>query len=68
MPTLTGIPRLFDALIDAIISRRDEIEAEQALKKRDSVMLSSNTPAWSVQADQEAAAEKARSGWSCCST
>lgn len=64
-----GIQNLFEHLISAIITRKDSIEQENELKKRDSVFLSSvSTPAWSAQADEEEAREKAqRSGsWSCC--
>lgn len=64
-----GIQNLFEHLISAIIVRKDIIEKENELKKRDSVFLSSvSTPAWSAQADEEEAREKAqRSGsWSCC--
>ena len=62
-----------DVLIDAIIAKKDQIERENELKKRDSVLLSStSTPVWAAQADQEEAREKARaasgSSWSCCST
>lgn len=66
-----GIQSLFDSLIAAIIERRDTIEHENELKKRDSVFLSSsNTPTWSAQAEEEEAREKARAsgGWSCCSS
>ena len=65
-----GIQSLFDHLITAIIQRKDRIERENELKKRDSVMLSAvPTPAWSAQADEEEAREKAElqtKGWSCC--
>jgi small GTP-binding protein len=65
-----GIQNLFDSLISVIISRKDRIERENELKKRDSVFLSSvSTPTWSAQAEEEEAREKAaRSGsWnSCC--
>ncbi|KAF8974735.1 P-loop containing nucleoside triphosphate hydrolase protein [Flammula alnicola] len=64
-----GIQNLFEHLISAIIVRKDVIEKENELKKRDSVFLSSvSTPTWSAQADEEEAREKAqRSGsWSCC--
>ncbi|KAF8075997.1 P-loop containing nucleoside triphosphate hydrolase protein [Lyophyllum atratum] len=65
-----GIQSLFEHLISAIISRKDVIEKENELKKRDSVFLSNvNTPAWAAQAEEEEAREKAarRSGsWSCC--
>ena len=69
----TGIQQLFGSLIDAIIAKKDQIERENELKKRDSVLLSStSTPVWAAQADQEEAREKARaasgSSWSCCST
>ncbi|KAL4081998.1 P-loop containing nucleoside triphosphate hydrolase protein [Scleroderma yunnanense] len=66
-----GIQSLFDSLIAAIIERRDTIEHENELKKRDSVFLSStSTPAWTAQAEEEEAREKARAsgGWSCCSS
>jgi len=67
----TGIETLFESLINAIIERKDIIEHENELKKRDSVFLSSvSTPAWAAQAEEEEAREKARSisGWSCCSS
>jgi len=67
----TGIQHLFDHLISAIILRKDIIEEENELKKRDSVFLSSvSTPAWSAQAEEEearveAAGRSVGSG-SCC--
>jgi len=65
-----GIHSLFDHLITAIIQRKDVIEKENELKKRDSVFLSSvATPTWSAQAEEEEAREKAKNssnGWSCC--
>ncbi|KAJ7774192.1 P-loop containing nucleoside triphosphate hydrolase protein, partial [Mycena maculata] len=67
-----GIQNLFDHLISAIIVRKDRIEAENELKKRDSVFLTSvAAPAWSAQAEEEEAREKAERersarGWSCC--
>ncbi|KAK7470986.1 hypothetical protein VKT23_002400 [Stygiomarasmius scandens] len=66
-----GIQNLFDHLISAIIERKDVIENENELKKRDSVFLSSvATPTWSAQAEEEEAREKAAArssnGWSCC--
>ncbi|KAJ7162556.1 P-loop containing nucleoside triphosphate hydrolase protein [Mycena crocata] len=68
-----GIQNLFDHLISAIIVRKDRIEAENALKKRDSVFLSAvAAPAWSAQAEEEEAREKAERertrGWTsaCC--
>jgi len=64
-----GIHNLFEHLISAIIVRKDIIEQENELKKRDSVFLSSvSTPDWSPQADEEEAREKARrsGAWSCC--
>ncbi|KAH9943371.1 P-loop containing nucleoside triphosphate hydrolase protein [Epithele typhae] len=68
-----GIQHLFDCLIDAIIQKKDMIEQENEIKRRDSVFLSSSsTPVWAAQADQEEAREKAQkatgSSWSCCST
>jgi hypothetical protein len=66
---LLGIHNLFEHLISAIIVRKDIIEQENELKKRDSVFLSSvSTPDWSPQADEEEAREKARhsGAWSCC--
>ncbi|KAK7060201.1 hypothetical protein VNI00_000966 [Paramarasmius palmivorus] len=70
--TEPGIAHLFDHLIKAIIERRDVIETENELKKRDSVFLSATpTPTWAAQAEEEEAREKkeaARGGWSssCC--
>lgn len=68
-----GIQHLFDSLIAAIIEKKDKIERENEIKRRDSVLLSSSaTPVWAAQADQEEAREKARaaasSSWSCCQT
>ncbi|KIK65616.1 hypothetical protein GYMLUDRAFT_39108 [Collybiopsis luxurians FD-317 M1] len=66
-----GIRTLFDHLISAIIQRKDVIEKENEIKKRDSVYLSSvATPTWSAQAEEEEAREKAKNsstGWNCCS-
>ncbi|KAF5363740.1 hypothetical protein D9756_000601 [Leucocoprinus leucothites] len=66
-----GIQSLFDHLLSAIILRKDVIEQENELRKRDSVLLSNvSTPTWSAQADEEEARQKAqqqRSGsWNCC--
>ncbi|KAJ3880604.1 P-loop containing nucleoside triphosphate hydrolase protein [Lentinula edodes] len=65
-----GIYTLFDHLITAIIQRKDVIEKENEMKKRDSVFLSSvATPTWSAQAEEEEARQKAKNsstGWSCC--
>jgi len=66
-----GIQNLFDHLIAAIIVRKDRIEKENELKKRDSVFLApAMAPAWSAQAAEEEAREKAERerarGWSCC--
>ncbi|EMD40669.1 hypothetical protein CERSUDRAFT_111251 [Gelatoporia subvermispora B] len=68
-----GIQHLFDSLIAAIITRKDSIERENEMKRRDSVFLSPvTTPAWAAQADEEEAREKARAAagasWSCCQT
>jgi len=68
-----GIQHLFDSLIAAIITRKDSIERENEMKRRDSVFLSPvATPAWAAQADEEEAREKARAAagvsWSCCQT
>ena len=52
--------------------RKDRIEKENELKKRDSVFLApAMAPAWSAQAEEEEAREKAEReraarGWSCC--
>ncbi|THH33597.1 hypothetical protein EUX98_g573 [Antrodiella citrinella] len=67
-----GITHLFSSLISAIITRKDIIERENELKRRDSVFLSTvSTPTWSAQADEEEAREKerlaAKGSWSCCS-
>ncbi|KAF5393942.1 hypothetical protein D9757_000313 [Collybiopsis confluens] len=66
-----GIHTLFNHLISAIIQRKDVIEKENEMKKRDSVYLSSvATPTWSAQAEEEEAREKAKSisstSWNCC--
>jgi len=64
-----GIQGLFDHLISAIISRKDVIERENELKKRDSVYLTTvKAPTWAAQAEEEEARENARrsGGWSCC--
>lgn len=68
-----GVDQLFSTLIGAIVSRKESIERENELKRRDSIFLSSvNTPSWAAQADEEEAQEKARqsaaSSWSCCAT
>ncbi|TFK56159.1 ras-domain-containing protein [Heliocybe sulcata] len=64
----SGIQQLFDSVIQAIIDRRDVIERENELKKRDSVFLSSSTPTWAGGSDEEEEFEKPRqaSSWSCC--
>lgn len=68
----TGVQQLFDSLLTAIIQRKDAIEAENELKKRDSVYLTpATTPVWAAQADAEEAREKAQTvasrSWGCCS-
>ncbi|KAI0693794.1 P-loop containing nucleoside triphosphate hydrolase protein [Cytidiella melzeri] len=68
----TGVRQLFDSLMTAIIKRKDIIEEENELKKRDSIYLSPvSTPIWAAQAEEEEAREKARvkaaSSYSCCS-
>ncbi|ETW84456.1 hypothetical protein HETIRDRAFT_313540 [Heterobasidion irregulare TC 32-1] len=68
-----GIQQLFDSLIGAIIQKKDSIEQENEMKRRDSVFLTPavNPPTWTTQAEEEEAREKAasRSGaWSCCQT
>jgi len=62
-----GIHNLFEHLISAIIVRKDIIEQENELKKRDSVFLSSvSTPEWSLQADEEEEQARRSGAWSCC--
>jgi hypothetical protein len=68
---VVGITQLFEALILAIIAKKDIIEQENELKRHDSVILASTlTPTWAAQADEEEAREKeaARShaARSCC--
>ena len=61
--------QLFECLIGEIIQKKDSIERENDLKKRDSVCLTPTAPAWSAQADAEEAREKtaqSSSGWSSC--
>ena len=66
----TGIQHLFTHLISAIISKKDVIERENELKKRDSVFLSNySTPAWNAQAEAEEARVKTSrfmGSWNCC--
>lgn len=66
----TGIQQLFEHLIEAIIARKDIIEQENELKKRDSVFLTEfSTPAWAAQAEEEEArvkAQRSSGSWSCC--
>jgi small GTP-binding protein len=67
----SGIDNLFESLISTIITKKDTIEQENELKKRDSVYLSSvSTPTWANQADEEDLPFKTRStgGWSCCTS
>lgn len=66
-----GITQLFDALILAIIAKKDIIEQENELKRHDSVRLTlTTTPTWAAQADEEEAREKAaaqsHASRSCC--
>ncbi len=68
---VVGITQLFDALILAIIAKKDIIEQENELKRRDSVIIPSVTPPmWAAQADEEEAREKAaarsHTARSCC--
>ncbi|KAI9448545.1 P-loop containing nucleoside triphosphate hydrolase protein [Lactarius indigo] len=60
----SGISQLFDSLILAIIAKKDNIEQENELKRRDSVMLTPH------RQDEEEAREKAaarsRTSRSCC--
>ena len=65
-----GVKNLFDSLISAIIQRKDAIEKENEMRKRDSVMLSPvPVPSWSTQAEEEEKALMAKgNSWSCCST
>jgi hypothetical protein len=66
----SGIDDLFAAVISAIIARKDTIELENELKRRDSVFLTDvPTPAWAAQADAEEARDAKRrpaGSWSCC--
>ncbi|KAM6495668.1 P-loop containing nucleoside triphosphate hydrolase protein [Amanita muscaria] len=65
----TGIQTLFEHLISAIILRKDVIERDNDVKKRDSVYLSDPpTPTWAAQAEEQEARENAqRTGsWRCC--
>lgn len=62
-----GVQQLFEHLISAIIVRKDIIERENELKKRDSVFLDS-TPSWSkppTEVDYDNKAQRAGS-WNCC--
>lgn len=67
---MLGVKQLFDELISEIMLRKDTIEKENEMKKRDSVMLSPTlTPSWTAQAEQEEKAQLSASSnpWSCCS-
>ncbi|KAG6840806.1 hypothetical protein C0991_004161 [Blastosporella zonata] len=65
-----GIESLFEHLISAIILKKDIIEQENELKKRDSVFLTSvRSPVWAAQAEEEEARARAAKGspsWNCC--
>lgn len=63
----TGIHELFDSLIKAIVLRKDDLDQQNEMTKRDSIFLSP-APAWAAQADEEEARLAARNSWSCCST
>jgi len=62
----TGIQQLFEHLISSIITRKDIIERENELRKRDSVFLDSS-PSWS-KPPEEVESDKAQrwGSWSCC--
>jgi hypothetical protein len=62
-----GIHELFDSLIKAIVLRKDDLDQQNEMTKRDSIFLSP-APAWAAQADEEEARLSARNSWSCCST
>ena len=71
MRSVAGISQLFDALILAIIAKKDTIDQENELKQRESVMLTPiAAPTWAAQADEEEAREKAaarsHTARSCC--
>ncbi|KAF8665779.1 hypothetical protein AX16_000226 [Volvariella volvacea WC 439] len=64
-----GIQQLFDNLIDAIILRKDRIEQENELKKRDSVFLASVSVPERTQGNAEETRherERLAGSWSCC--
>lgn len=61
-----GIEELFDSLISAIVLRKDELERQNELTKRESIFLS--RPTWAAQADEEEAKLSAHNYWTCCST
>ena len=54
--------------MSAIILRKDAIERENELRKRDSIVLSNvSAPTWSAQADEEEARQKAQQrSTGCC--
>ncbi|KZV64013.1 ras-domain-containing protein [Peniophora sp. CONT] len=70
----TGVLTLFDTLIRAIIARKDDIDAANEMKRRDSVFLAPiEPPTWAAAAEEEEAREKAATtaakGWGnggCC--
>jgi small GTP-binding protein len=64
-----GIQSLFDSVIATIIAKKDIIESQNEVKRRDSIFLSEvSTPAWAAQAAEEEAKQKGKSSgsWSCC--
>jgi len=64
-----GVQELFDALIRAIISKRDILEREKERRERDSVYFGSTplTPTWAAVADEEEAHLAQLNRWrGCC--
>ena len=72
--SFSGVLTLFDTLIRAIIARKDDIDAANEVKRRDSVFLTPiEPPTWAAAAAEEEAREKAATsaskGWGnggCC--
>ena len=60
-----GVQKLFEHLIAAIIVRKDLIERENELKKRNSVYLDT-TPSWSKPPVDDYDKPQRSGSWTCC--
>ena len=60
-----GVNDLFHNLITVLISRKDELEQQNQMAKRESIIL---PPSWAALADEEESRLAARNPWMCCPT